>query len=406
VIKRYQKNADQYPMALDCKLIAELIEAGLDELLAMRRTDEIPRPLALYRAALIAFHQGNIGALDEQLRSPRLELGDPDDAGIRDLIALRRALLGGETDLSWLSEMSSPVLPTPPHWQGEKCILIAYLYTTRGDHGAAMAWFKKSIAGLRRIGAVKKVLRAEMSLLVAISNLEPERKFLSEYYSIYRSAVSIGEVTSAATCLLNLSREYQKMKAYQVALKFCNQGLKLAEEIVGSQIYFLLLAHRCHLFWQLGREREAEVDLEMIQTSDHPEVRGACQILLEIVGKSGEQADSKVTLLPNWKERRDEHYGNEGRLPARIKGRRSRDETKPLGAQEEKLIQFLSEQPRDKFEIGLHLFGERIDPLVAENRLKQLIFRVRKKIPGIINMNSESGRYSISDINRIVRRAK
>ncbi|NUM87940.1 MAG: hypothetical protein HUU37_01935 [Bdellovibrionales bacterium] len=48
-----------------------------------------------------------------------------------------------------------------------------------------------------------------------------------------------------------------------------------------------------------------------------------------------------------------------------------------------------------RMELVIALYGGRIDPEAGENRLKNLLNRVRKKYPGLIV--TENGRYRIGD---------
>ncbi|MNL58796.1 hypothetical protein D3C87_1824650 [compost metagenome] len=62
---------------------------------------------------------------------------------------------------------------------------------------------------------------------------------------------------------------------------------------------------------------------------------------------------------------------------------------------EDRLVCLVSCRPRDKFEIIDDLYGEKIDFDAAENRLKNLLNRLRKKRPGLIQLID--GRYHIVD---------
>lgn len=345
-----------------------LIEASVEELMEL----EVEGEFGSYRRALLAFHRGDAVSLKREWQACA-------DEKFKVLIELRWRILAGEVasdNLRYEAAKADDAV-----WKGEFLLLLATAQTVLGDHVVAKASFEKAAKALREAGAAGKALRADLNVIVAESNIDPERKFLPEYHYLYRRAKKAGQWLVAATALLNLSREYQKLGALKIALKTCNQGLRVCRDHVASQIFFLLLAHRAHLFFQLGRTIEAATDLEQAQTADDPTVKSACAVLEELF--HGKQTDESGRVLATWRERLEEY-----RALGKIK--------KPaLSAQEEALLVFLAEKPREKFEICDHLFGADVHPFTTENRLKNLLGRVRKKFPGLIVFDQD--RYSIVD---------
>jgi hypothetical protein len=67
----------------------------------------------------------------------------------------------------------------------------------------------------------------------------------------------------------------------------------------------------------------------------------------------------------------------------------------PLSDLEDRLLVLLSCKPRDKYYLIQDLYGEKIDFVAAENRLKNIISRLRKKRPGKILFTD--GYYSLVD---------
>ena len=62
---------------------------------------------------------------------------------------------------------------------------------------------------------------------------------------------------------------------------------------------------------------------------------------------------------------------------------------------EDRMIALLSSKPRDKYMLIEDLYGDRIALDAAENRLKNLLNRLRKKMPGKILL--DNGFYKIAD---------
>jgi hypothetical protein len=169
------------------------------------------------------------------------------------------------------------------------------------------------------------------------------------------------------------------MGAYTVALRYCQKALAACQPDPGSFIYYLSLAHRAHLLFDLGRRIEAKADMELASIADFPAVKSALESLRIIMGESS--ASDVGNTLRTWQERLDVFRadGKDGKLS-------------PV---EERLLHFLSSGAREKFEIADHLFGRDLHPLKAENRIKNLVHRIRKKFPGLIVF--EQDRYFLAD---------
>ena len=70
-------------------------------------------------------------------------------------------------------------------------------------------------------------------------------------------------------------------------------------------------------------------------------------------------------------------------------------EAQALSPLEERLLEFIAASPKTKFEIMDHLYGDRLNTEVRENRLKNLLNRLRKKRPELIVFENE--KYRIAD---------
>lgn len=71
-----------------------------------------------------------------------------------------------------------------------------------------------------------------------------------------------------------------------------------------------------------------------------------------------------------------------------------------LSELEEKLLKYIQNGPKSKFEIIDHLYNEQSDILACENRLKNLFFRIRTKFPGLII--NKKGLYAIGRLNLLL----
>ncbi|MNL37993.1 hypothetical protein D3C87_1601720 [compost metagenome] len=129
----------------------------------------------------------------------------------------------------------------------------------------------------------------------------------------------------------------------------------------------MALLNRCHILCDLGRFHEANEDFEIISRSTYPEVKAGAKSLEEIMTKAKQDAATKADNHPTWLERLAERNSGES-----------------LSDLEDRILALLSSKPRDKYMLIEDLYGEKIAFEAAENRLKNLLNRLRKKMPGKI----------------------
>jgi tetratricopeptide (TPR) repeat protein len=367
------------------QFICKLIEADVELLLSPEFAISIPADLQRYRHVLLAFHRGDATALEKLIKASGDTALSFDPINI--LLKMRLGIVTRKLTSSELKCVLESKQDLGPWW-GEALIVAAAGYEVIEDFQSALRCHQEAAIELRKIGAAGKALRAESNAIANLSNLEPERKLIPEFFSLYRQAKKLRQYHIMATILLNLSREYQRMGALKNALKLCNRALAASKSNPGGQIYYLVIAHRAHLLFDLGHRLDAETDLELARTSDFPVVKSACQVLSVIFGEHPATVVGETKGLSTWTERLREHHD-----PAHQRSL--------LSPVEESLVQFLAEKPRGKFEITDHLFGKDLHPLTAENRLKNLIHRVRKKVPGLILLKGEA--YTLADVETQVR---
>lgn len=356
------------------KDLSRLIEASVEELLRME-LEELPAHLEFYRQTLLLFHRGDTEGLGRHLKKTDSLTGHPHAEIVCLCSELRRQILAGKPDVALMNRLASNAVPS--QWRGEACVLVAYAWELHEDFESALRLHKKAALWLTKIGAHGKSLRARSNMIANLSNVEPERRLIPEYLYLNREAARLGQWNVVATTFLNVSREYQAMGAFGVALRYCGQAIEACASDLEGQIYFLAILHRAHLYFQTGRPLDARADLELASTSDFPVVNAAHAELRKILGEAAGAEETRLAPL-TWKNRAEK----DGKIQR-------------LSAVEEKLIAYLAEKPRSKFEIADHLWGADTHPLTAENRLKNLIHRVRKKAPGLIVFEQET--YFLSD---------
>lgn len=262
-------------------------------------------------------------------------------------------------------------------WQGEFAFIIAKTYEITEDKTEASKWYKASANAFEKSKVFKKSIRAFQNHLAIENQMNPERKFISEFFYVFRKAKTIKEFGVAGISLMNISREYERHGGHKAALKYINRAIPYLEHDAGQSHYYLALVHRCHIFYSLDRIAEAEQDYESAKISPHQEVKAALTAIDQIF-RNQKNSEEIKNLTPGWKNRLQ-----------------NKNQPK-LGDQESQFIEYISKSPRDKFEIIEHLYGNIINLEQAENRFKNLLSRVRKKYPSLFIF--EDGKYKISEV--------
>jgi hypothetical protein len=264
-------------------------------------------------------------------------------------------------------------------WRGEIALLLATHFTIQPDFQKAKEWFRRAYKVLLNAGCPKKALRARLNELVAESHLDPVKNQISDYHDLYRWSTrqSQREDAVAITCLVNISREYQRAGAYLAGLQWCEKGLRFGELQFGSVAHHLLLAQKADLLVNLNRRAEAAMICDELKLSPFPEVKAALEVLLPVLG------DKKPTLpspgvLPTWRERLE---GN--------------DSASPLSKLEDQLVEYLSSGPRDRVDLINHLYGSQLSYETKLNRLKSLLSTLRKKNSELVRYRD--GLYELAD---------
>jgi tetratricopeptide (TPR) repeat protein len=358
------------------KLSIQIIEASQAELAALEIRDDLPASLEFYRKVLLAAQSGDIKELESLLAQIRTENSWKSDFPcLETLTELRLCFLKGKHE-----QVSRIEIPKTDFWRGEFLLLQAASFEKLERFTDAIAHYKQASKGFASSGIKGKALRARFNAVTLLSHLDPSKNLVRDYFFLYREARKLKQFTVMATALLNISREYQRIGANKMALKFANKTIACASADMGGLIYFMAVAHRAHVLRELGRATEAKIDLEEAKTAPFPEVQAAVSVLERMFESQAQIQEG--ALSRSWQERLAA-LSVDGAHPAK------------LSETEEKLLEFVSRAPQNKFDIMEHLFGKKMDPFVAENRLKNLIFRLRRKAPGLLIFDGD--RYFLSD---------
>ena len=360
--------------------LARLIEMNLAELFDFSSAWQDDPLLEYYSRVLIAYLRSD--RADLRLRLGELDsLAFPEHALLSALVSTRIGIRERRIDsqiLQRLVELSAQ----SSIWEGEGFFVSAMAYEVMEENSKSKEYYRRAAAALDRNGSHRKALTARLNRVVAVSRQNPERKMILEYQHLASQARRLREPGISGVCYLNISREYHRMGAAASALRHAHKALVSLRSDRGCLQYDLALVHRAQLFMESDRVHEARFDLEEARLSTHVEVQAALASL-DVFASSTPSTSQLEDLTPTWRERVIDSKKKIQPAPAK------------LGPMEESLLRHISKSPRSKFEIIEFLFGVQIDFEAAENRLKNLLGRLRRKRPDLIVF--ENGRYRISD---------
>ena len=250
------------------------------------------------------------------------------------------------------------------------------------DYLLAETFFKSSSVFFYKGGAFKKSLRASFTALAAFSCHAPEARLFYEYRGIAEQALAIEEYLTAATAYINISREFQILRALTTALDYADQSIQLFEKFErGSREHGLALAHRADIYFEMNMKIQGQNNLLMALTIGHREVQSACQVLLtrESIDLTALPSNE---ILPTWQERRDE-------IPP---------EKVVLSHLDSKLVEILSQRPQGKIELMSQLYGDIISFESRDGRFKNLLARLRNRCPQLIYLRDQ--KYHLAEWHR------
>lgn len=370
--------------------LSDVFEADLRELLQLEAQAQSGSLTQLYSRLLVLYLQGDVDSLKRHRDwiariAPEGELSARDREILLSLANLRINVRERSIDPGAVEEALS-IAQQEPVWRGEIFFVLGNAYDILGNQELSRLYSREAWKELEAAGAQRKALRALQNAIAADHRLNPERNFLAEYHDIVARAKKLKQFGIAGIALNNLAREYHAMGGPLSALKFSNRAITYLKAEIGSLHYNLALANRAHILADLGREHEARVDLDEMRACKFPEIQAAITVLeLILNGKEGRGEAPDEALVPTWRLARE-------RAEKKEPMHESLEALTPLEAQ---VITLLGQGPKTKIDLITALYGERMDIEVTENRLKNLLSRIRKKRPGLILFTE--GRYRIAD---------
>ena len=358
-------------------LLRKVMEADPSELSKLILEDDDQSPAFFYARILLAYWRSQI----EDLKSLAIQVSknshnlDSDWQAIHYLSQFRIAI----RNLQILEKLPERPVLDSELWDAEIAFVEAMYFETQNNDSLAEKLYLQAQKLFHKSSAYKKASKAFHNAIAARSRIFPSRKYINEYQEAAEYARRAGDFATEAAALNNLSREFQLIKAPFVALRYVNSALELLRRSAyGSYTFYMALCHRCQINLELDHRDAARIDFEEASAADFPEIKNSVVVLRQwMADKKIEIHSDKVTnqetkhTPPTWIERQEQG-------PLNLVGK------KALSELEAELIQILSKGPQDRHSLIAKLWDQSIDFFHLENRLKQLLFRIRKKHPNLI----------------------
>jgi len=273
-------------------------------------------------------------------------------------------------------------------WRAEAFFVMALAYGQLNNYEAASCYYHKAASLFNESGLKKKSVKSFFNHIVAESRRFPEARLIIEYQQVAKLAKDAGEFDVAGLALLNISREYQKIKSLLLALQLCEQAIHCFAANVGTLHFDQAILHKCHILIDLERFGEARMEYERAKMSSFAEIQEGL-VVIDAILENKPLGGSVYfqNLTPTWRER----------LSHLMQGDSVRKESaEPLSDLESQLVRHVAEKARDKFELIYLLYGDTAEFSLLEDRFKDLLKRVRKKRPELIIY--ENKLYRLSDL--------
>lgn len=388
---------------MESPLLGKIIEASLDELIGLTaEVQNSPLLVRLYHSALKSYLKAEHDALDDLKKEAELALletmSDQENSVYQSqqlekesllivlkLIELRISIRQRSVKLENL-ELISKTKTTNNLWLGEIHFLTALAYGILNDLQNQKKHNLVAASEYEKGGAHRKSIKALQNAIATEGSIYPNKRLTVEYNHVLRKSLKLREFNVAGICAINISREYQLLGANKQALKFANLSLLYLKRDFGTIHYGLALCNRAHILFDSFRNDEAEIDMEAARIFDFPEIKAALLTLeSRYLVKSPTEQNPAIEgdLAPSWINRCNRNGHSVNMIE--------------FGENEEKIIRALSIKPMTREELIESVYPTELKYLDYEtvlNRYKNLLARIRRKIPNLVIF--ENNYYSLS----------
>ncbi len=350
----------------------KIIQMNLAELIAHEFVLTKGSIESIYLSGMIYYLCGDIETLSRHIENISLGQSQEQDA-IKALLGLRLEIRKHEIQLTTLEKIRNLQFGFS-ELEGEKHFVLGYAYDIIKNDVLCKEHFALAYQIFHRQQIHRKAVKALHNVVAAESRIAPKSNYTAKYFTVFRMAKKVKETAIAGAALLNISREYVEVGAFEAALKYSNFAIKYLKDQPASVDYYMIVVQRCLILTNLKRFVDARVDYELAKIAPFAEVKAAVQVIEEKLFNGGSNSPTDQHLDFSWS-----YY-------AKLKGMDGGLDK--LTKTESQLFEFLARGPKDKFEIVQHLYGEKIDQRASENRFHVFMTRVRKKYPHMIVLES------------------
>ncbi|MGZ3770398.1 MAG: hypothetical protein ACXVCP_16115 [Bdellovibrio sp.] len=376
-------------MSLDlCSQWAAVISADIDELMLIRFDGSFPSSYRFYAGVVMAFLQNNVlelRRLNDLKDQIDFQPHEADAKNFQTLISLRMRLRLNEVDIQEVRSLLT-LVREKSFLNGEMYFVAAMCFEKLNSLNEAKLAYERAQYELIKISCHKKALKCALNFLSCDSRLHPHQNYVADYENIVKQALLLSDFHSAGVALNNISQEYQRIQAPLIALKYANEAIEIFEKGGRRTVnYYMSYLQRCHILFQLNRKAEAYLDYQHCLVAKFPAVMETIKFLAPSFGESTRGTPDSANMTYFWQERAKKEPVSSA-SPTTIENLFTESESK--------ILHLLSVKSSTRWEIIEQLYGKTLDPLVAENRVKVFLSKIRKKRPGLIVI--DEGRYSLS----------
>ncbi|RYZ65449.1 MAG: hypothetical protein EOP05_20570, partial [Proteobacteria bacterium] len=249
----------------------DLLQLDLTELIQLEprlntEGDATADGVKAYRDVLICYLRGSAEALLRTITKSRLT------SDFLSVAQLRCEILSG-TRLA--EEMSSAEKALKHLRLSESraellfCLTIAGIKTGQFEKASQFALLADH--EFTKLGLNKKAVKSGFNYLIAQTHLFPTNRFFSDYTLLAERAEQAAEWAVMVAAQLNISREFQKVGALELALesalKAVNGGLSFGE---GTRELGFARLQKASVLKAMGRDLEADQEYAFASLIDHP----------------------------------------------------------------------------------------------------------------------------------------
>jgi tetratricopeptide (TPR) repeat protein len=365
-------------LALNMNFV-EAIQATLGELndRFLSRSTDYDSPLTQwYCEALRAYLKGDAFQFLE------CKNNIPDLTGkevLKNIAELRFEMMSGKVQQETINNLLE-VSRSHSLYYGEALFTVALAYCQLHKNEEAFEIFAQAHDELLKIGASYKALKASLNRVSLLTRMNPKENGIAEFLHVAKKAKELKSRQIEGFCYLNTSRAYQLAKLNQSALHYTNLAVQALEAEAGSKDYFMALLHRGILYYEMKDLKNAKLELEKVLIAPFLEVKEGAKVLANLIAGKELYPVDEFLITPSLKKEVLEYKQKQNPV---------------LGDHEFLLVKRLFNSPLSRYEIIEAIYPQNIPISSLENRLKNLLNRMRKKYPGLIK--NKNGRYELTN---------